>query len=363
MVDVGRALIEIKDLHVQRGKQPVLEIDRLNVAQGETLAVIGPNGAGKSTLLLALSRLLPITSGAIRFDGQPLAALDALAYRRRIGLVLQDPLLLDGSVFDNVAMGLRFRRLPRAEVKERTTAWLERLGISHLSERPARRISGGEAQRASLARSFALQPELLLLDEPFSALDAPTHARLLEDFHTLLKETNLTTIFITHDLDEALYLGDRVAVLLAGRLRQAGSPQEVFSAPADRDVAAFVGVETVIPGQVSASVEGDLKVVIEGGIVEAIGEAAAGQNVLLCLRPEDITLWPESGSPASSARNRLAGRIQRLIPQGPLVRVVVDCGFPLTVLITRSSAQEMGLAEGTAVSAAFKASAVHVIVR
>ena len=128
-------------------------------------------------------------------------------------------------------------------------------------------------------------------------------------------------------------------------------------------MAAFVGVETVIPGQVSASVEGDLKVVIDGGIVEAIGEAAAGQNVLLCLRPEDITLWPESGSPASSARNRLAGRIQRLIPQGPLVRVVVDCGFPLTALITRSSAQEMGLAEGTAVSAAFKASAVHVIVR
>jgi tungstate transport system ATP-binding protein len=158
MVDVGRALIEIKNLHVQRGKQPVLEIDRLNVAQGETLAVIGPNGAGKSTLLLALSRLLPITGGSITFGGQPLAALDALAYRRRIGLVLQDPLLLDGSVFDNVAMGLRFRRLPRAEVKQRTaTGWSA--GIS-------RRASARRAASAAARASLALSPSGALLDEP-----------------------------------------------------------------------------------------------------------------------------------------------------------------------------------------------------
>jgi tungstate transport system ATP-binding protein len=299
--------------------------------------------------------------GQIIFRGESLDALDDLAYRRRIGLVLQDPLLMDVSVFDNVAMGLRFRGLPKREVSQRAGEWIERLGIGHLKARPARRLSGGEAQRASLARAFALNPELLLLDEPFSALDAPTRARLLEDFHGLLEASSLTTVFITHDLDEALYLGDRVAVLLGGRLRQSGAPQEVFSAPADRDVAAFVGVETVVAGQVVASDEGQLTVQALDLQLDAIGDMEVGRRVFLCLRPEDVTLWPADGFPASSARNRLRGRIERMIPQGPLVKVVVDCGFPLVALITRASAQEMNLAVDQAVMAAFKASAVHVI--
>ncbi|HEX7976422.1 MAG TPA: ABC transporter ATP-binding protein, partial [Anaerolineales bacterium] len=281
--------------------------------------------------------------------------------------VLQEPLLLDISVFENVATGLRYRGLPRREVSQRSEEWLERLGVSHLRDRPARRLSGGEAQRVSLARAFALQPEVLLLDEPFSALDAPTRARLLEDFHALLAATRITTVLITHDMDEALFLGQRVAVLLGGKLRQTGTPQRVFSAPADLEVAAFVGMETMIAGQVTAQQDGRVLIQAGGIQMEARGETAAAGAVWVGLRPEDIRLrlaeadHPEPGSPASTPYNRLNGRISRIIPQGPLIRVTVDCGFPLAALLTRTAAQEMGLAEGSAVTATFKASAVHLI--
>ena len=154
-------------------------------------------------------------------------------------------------------------------------AWLERLGIAHLRSRSARRLSGGEAQRVSLARAFAIQPDLLMLDEPFSALDAPTRMRLMEDFQSLLAETGLTTVFITHDRDEAIFLGDRVAVLLEGGLRQVGTPQEVFTAPLDPQVAAFVGVETILPGEVIASQDGHL-VVDAGWRASGSGWPAAG---------------------------------------------------------------------------------------
>ena len=356
-------LLEVEDLRLARAGHTVLEIDRLHVEEGEILAVIGPNGDGKSTLLLALSRLIQPDSGQMRFRGQSLERLGDLDYRRRIGLVLQEPLLLDRSLYNNIALGLRFRGLPRPEIDRRVNRWLERLGIAPLKERQARRISGGEAQRANLARAFALQPELLLLDEPFSALDSPTRLRLLEDFQGLLAETGITTVFVTHDLDEALCLGNRVAVLLQGRLRQVGVPGEVFTAPSDPDVAAFVGFETVLAGKVLSAQAGMLSVEVAGRTLEAVGNLPAGRSVLICLRPEDITLFPHTGAGISSARNHLDGRVLRLAPQGALVRVLLDCGFTLVALITRASAQDLDLSPGKPVIAAFKASAIHLIPR
>ena len=149
--------------------------------------------------------------------------------------------MLDMSVYENVAIGLRFRGTSGTEVEERVEHWLGRLGISGLSDRPARKLSGGEAQRVSLARAFVLQPDLLLLDEPFSALDAPTRARLLRDLRSVLAETQMTTVFITHDMQEALTLALRMAVLLEGRLEQSGIPQEVFERPVNDRVADFLG--------------------------------------------------------------------------------------------------------------------------
>lgn len=357
------AILAARDLRIDRQGRTVLSIDRMEVNEGEVLAVIGPNGAGKSTLLLALARLLSPANGEVIYCGRPLNRQVDPQYRRRIALVLQEPLLLDASAFDNVAAGLRFRRLPRAEVTRRAEEWLEKLGTLHLKDRPARQLSGGEAQRVSLARALALQPEILMLDEPFGSLDAPSRSRLLQDLQALLAEARLTTLFVTHDLDEALLLGDRVAVLLDGRLRQIGTPQQVFSSPADGDVAAFVGVETLVPGKVVRSQNGRVIVQAEGLLLEAVGEIEAGRSVLFCLRPEDVTLWRQESQPASSARNRLPGRIERLTPHGPLVHVSLDCGIPLIALITRASAEEMDLAPGDRIVASFKATAAHLIPR
>lgn len=234
------ALVEIRDLLVKRGEHPALQLDHLAIQNGEALAVVGPNGAGKSTLLLTLARLLKPERGEIRFNGQQASAESDTAYRRRVALVMQDPLLFDASVFENVASGLRFRGIARGKIRHKVPLWLERLDVRHLAQRRAGELSGGEAQRVSLARALVLEPQLLLLDEPFSALDPPTRGRLLDDLGALLKETATTTIFVTHDLPEASQLASRMAVIIGNRLRQVGSPEMVFAAPADEEVARFV---------------------------------------------------------------------------------------------------------------------------
>jgi tungstate transport system ATP-binding protein len=236
------ALLEIRDLIVRRDKRQVLKIDHLTVEKDEVLAIVGPNGTGKSSFLLTLARLLQPENGELLWDGIPFTEQTNLAYRRRIALVLQEPLLLDVSVFENVAIGLRYRGIPSAEVKDKVNRWLARVGIESLRSRPGAKLSGGEAQRVSLARAFVLNPELLLLDEPFSALDAPTRLRLLDDLKSILAETSTTTIFITHDLKEATRLASRVAVMLGGQIVQVGAPQDVFASPANQDVAAFLGI-------------------------------------------------------------------------------------------------------------------------
>ncbi len=356
-------ILRLQNVVVRHAEQAVLQVSALDILEGEVLAVIGPNGAGKSTLLLVLSRLLQPERGQLFFRGQPYEEEAELTFRRRIGLVLQEPLLMHQSVYENVAAVLKFRGLPRPEVKRRSEEWLQRLEISQLKHRSASRLSGGEAQRTSLARAFALQPELLMLDEPFSALDSPTRARLLQDLHSLLVQTGVTTIFITHVLDEALLLADRVAVLLGGVLRQVGRPQDVFSAPSDAEVAAFVGVETVISGIVTDSDKGQLKISASELHLEAVGDIPVGRQVLFCLRPEDVTVSRPEVNVQSSARNHVSGCIQRITPSGPLVRLVIDCGLPIIALVTRSSASEMQLAEGQTVTASFKATAVHLIPR
>lgn len=357
------ALLSFRDISIVRGGQKVLEVDTLDILRGESMVVIGPNGAGKSTLLLAAAGLLPPRSGSLTKDGKEVYAGNLLAYRRQTALVLQAPLLMDMTVHENVASGLRFRGVDKKIVEQKVNTWLEKLNIAHLKKRRARSLSGGEAQRASLARALVLDPDLLLMDEPFSALDAPSRMRLLEDFRMLIHENAITTLLVTHDLNEALQLGDRVAVLLEGKLRQAGTPQEVFNAPVDADVAAFVGVDTVIPATVINQKEGMVSLKAGSYTLESVGDARPGSPVLLCLRPEDITLWVDGEVPQSSARNRMRGVVQRCSILGALVRVTIDCGFPVVALITRSSWMEMGIKEGQSVAASFKATAGHVLSR
>ncbi len=222
------ALLSIQNLQVKRGGRVVLEVENLSVEKNEVLAIVGPNGAGKSTLLLTLARLLRPERGEIRFNGHAAHAESDLAYRRRLALVLQDPLLFDTSVYGNIASGLQFRGLQKKEIQPRVETWLERLGITHLAARRANQLSGGEGQRVSLARALVLEPELLLLDEPFGALDPPTRSRLLDDLGRILPESGTTTIFITHNLGEARKLAGRMAVIRAGKLYQTGTPDEIL---------------------------------------------------------------------------------------------------------------------------------------
>ena len=362
--ELTNPILEIRDLVVRGSNgQRVLEVERLQVARSEVLVIIGPNGSGKSTLLLSIARLLQTGTSQLFLEATPITEQNVLDYRRKIGLVIQDPLLLRRTVFENVAAGLKFRGTPPQEIQARAKYWLDRFGIGHLRDRSGQQISGGEAQRASLARAFVLDPELLLLDEPFSALDTPTRTRLIEDLQILLEETGLTTIFVTHDLNEALILGSRVLVMLDGRIRQLGPPDQVFSAPADPEVAAFVGVETVIPGVTQSIQDGLVRVAADPFTFECVGAVSPGREVLLCLRPEDIVIWKQGGMPKTSARNRLFGNIVRMVPQGTLVKVVCDAGFPFVALITQASADEMQLKVGEQVWGSFKASVSHLIVR
>jgi ABC-type Fe3+/spermidine/putrescine transport system ATPase subunit len=354
-------LLEVRGLVVRAAGEAILQVEHLSIQDGEVLAVIGPNGAGKSTLVMVMSSLIQPDAGEVRYRGNLVEGRNALNYRRRTSLVLQAPLLQRTSVYNNVAAGLRFHGLPRGEVQRRVEAWLDQLNIAHLKGRSIAHLSGGEAQRVSLARALAIQPDLLYLDEPFSALDNPTRMQLLEELKNLVTRHSITTVFVTHNLDEALYLGDRVAVLMGGRLRQIGAPEEVFNKPADPQIAAFVGVETILSANVMRVDNGRLLLDSGGTHIEACGEGSPGSQVWLCLRPEDVHIGPAGEDPAVNEVNRLKGRLTALTPNGPLLRVVVDCGFPLVALLPRPSARELGLSIGQMVEANFKPAALHVI--
>ena len=233
-------MIEIRNLLIQRNKRDVLRVDSLDIKRGETLAIVGPNGAGKSTLLLALAHLLPTARGEIAFNGKPLQQWDELEYRRKISFVFQSPLLLDMTVEQNIALGLKFRGVSKEETHERVGRRIKQLGIESLSKRRASQLSGGEAQRVSLARAFVLEPELLLLDEPFAALDPPTRKKLIDDLSALLAEDQRMAVFVTHNLNEAAQFSQRIAVIVDGAVRQVGTAKQIKSKPADETVKAFL---------------------------------------------------------------------------------------------------------------------------
>jgi molybdopterin-binding protein len=357
----GRAVLELEGVTVRYGRDVAVEVDRLEVLEGEILVIIGPNGSGKSTLLRTLGLLEPPTTGAIRFKGEPVDARRLLAVRRHMASVFQDPLLIDATVFQNAALGLGFRRVPRADLAPRVQPWLDRLGIGHLGERRARTLSGGEAQRTALARALVLQPALLLLDEPFAALDQPTRETLIVELGRILRHDRITTVMVTHDRSEAMTLGDRVAVLMAGRIQQIDETARLFRSPVSEAVARFVGFETIVDGKVITAEDGLISLDAGGQTVEVTAAARPGDRVRLCLRPEDVALAIPGQITDGSPRNRLLGRVTDLLPQGAHVRVTVDCGFPLMALVTRRSVEDMRLTAGSPVVAIFKATAAHVL--
>jgi len=355
--------VPLLDAHVRRH---VVDAHLLLPAgMGGVTALFGPSGAGKTTVLRTLAGL-ERTSGHVRVggevwdDGRTFVA----SRHRRVGYLFQDAALFPHLDVDaNVAYGLS--QLPRRRHPERVAEALAAAGAAHLAGRRVPELSGGEAQRVALARALAPRPRLLLLDEPLSALDAPTRLRLRAELRRVLVEQQIPTLVVTHDRAEALALADRVVVLIDGRVHQVGSPQEVFERPADDAVAAVVGVETAVPGVIEVTAEGLTAVRVADRVVQAVDTAAlaAGTDVLVCIRAEDVALQLPGAERAGSPRNSLPGQIRALLDEGPLVRVELDCGFTLFAYVTRQAAADLALALGQRVVAVIKSPSVHLIVR
>ena len=329
-------VFEARNLQVIRGGSLILNVPSLVVSEGEILVLIGPNGAGKSTLLQTLSALAKPSRGEILFRGQRIGTdIPVLQYRRRLAMVLQEPLLFDTTVYNNVASGLKIRGMKRDEMEPIVAKALERFGIAQLRDRSARTLSGGEARRASIARAFATNPEVLLLDEPFSALDPIMRETLIEDLEHVLRETRITTIFVTHDRMEALRLATRLGVMNNGEILQTGSSDEVMNRPVNEFVASLVGVETILQGKVIRKNSRTFFASVSGQEIEAIGDAGLGEQVSLCIRPENVTLSAIASGDLTNVTDTFPGTVEKITPIGHYRKVQLNCGFPLVAYVSQ----------------------------
>ncbi len=332
--------------------------------------LFGPSGSGKTTVLRALAGLDRPDGGHIDFGGERwldvARGLFLPPQARGVGLLFQEYALFPHlSVARNIGFGLH--RQPHAHRQRRIGEVAERFGLGGLLHRRPAELSGGQRQRVALARALAPSPRLLLLDEPLSALDAPSREALRGELRQLLEEAGIPAVVVTHDRVEALALGDRMAVLIEGSIRQVGPVHEVFSAPADVEVARVVGTENVFPARVVRREEGLVLVRTAGaGDVEllAVDPGAPGDELFACIRAEEVVLEPVDDH-LSSARNRLPGVVASRRDEGALVRVTLACGaargLRLVALVTRSSAERLQLEPGREVCALVKAPSVRVV--
>ncbi len=355
------ALLEAEGLKQKFNGRAVLSGVDLSIKRGEVFGLIGPTGAGKTTLLRILDLLDKPAAGHLYFDGVEVTHLDRNRFqaRRRMAFVQQKPIVFSMTVFDNVACGLRWRHEGSTAIHQRVEDALERVGLMPLFRRDAKQLSGGEVQRVALARALVLDPEVLILDEPTANLDPNSLSRLEEVLMQVVKERQMTIILATHDMSRGQRLAGRIGVLMEGELLQTGTPNEVFCTPGSTKVAEFVGIQNIIEGVISHK-DGELAIVeVNGRSMQVVSDLPVGECVEILLRPENITF--KLSKEASSARNVYGGEIRRLTEVGSLVRIEVDCGFPLLGVITMKSAQELGFSVGGPVFASFKATAVHVI--
>lgn len=343
-VSLRRASFELSPLH-------------LSVAPQEYFVLLGPTGSGKTSILEIIAGLQQPDTGKIWRDETEITFVPP--ERRNIGMVCQGYHLFPHlTVEENIRYGMKVRRLPVAMQRERCRSLAELLRIERLLNELPQSLSGGEQQRVALARALAVEPLILLLDEPLSALDPVTRRQLQRDLKMVHERLKTTTVHVTHDFEEALALSDRIGVLLDGRLLQTGSAASVFQNPVSREVAEFLGMDNLYSGAVlraSSGDEGGSAVFLTGKTefsVVAESEGPAFAHV----RPEEIFLSTEPVK--TSARNHFAGRVRQISELRLHTRIVVESGVPFVVLITKASQKELNLKPGDPVYLAFKASAV-----
>jgi molybdate transport system ATP-binding protein len=350
---------------------PAIRVQLRQPADVFSLTVLfGPSGSGKSTTLRCLAGLDKPDHGYIRlgdetwFDAKQGIFLQP--QRRQIGYLFQDYALFPHlSVAQNIGYGLG--KVGAVERQHRIEEITGLLGLVGLEDRYPKQLSGGQQQRVALARALVCRPRLFLLDEPLSSLDAPTREQLRRQLRHWLKQLRISGLLVTHDRIEALALGDHVVVIDAGRVRQSGPVQEVFSAPVDLNVARIVGMDTIEQGKIAQVSDGLATIQVGPKQLVALApprlNGGANGEVYVCIHAEDVMLEKGAASTKGSARNHLVGHIRALDREGPIVRVSLDCGFPLKALVTNQACQDMGLRERDQVVALVKAPAVHLIAR
>jgi molybdate transport system ATP-binding protein len=337
----------------------------LDVEAAAVAVLFGPSGSGKTTLLRCIAGLERPTRGRVTFGSESWCDVDRGQWtppqRRQVGYLFQDYALFPHlSVARNVGYGIH--ELGKIARRDRVTEVARRLGLGGLLDRYPHELSGGQQQRVALARVLARRPRLLLLDEPFSALDLGTREEVRSYLSELLAEFRVPAIVVTHDWADALALGDSMIVLRDGRMLQSGSPQEVLTRPAATAVASIVGVETVEEGLRTRGGAGMVTLRVGSTELVAVDRGTNEDEFWVCIRGEDVTL-ETSPVASSSARNHLDGQVVEIIPKGPLTKVILDVGFPLVALVTRQSALDLELVAGKRVRSVFKASIVHLIPR
>lgn len=353
-------MLEIESLTVSAGDFRLRDVN-LAVAAGECHAVLGPSGSGKSTLLHAILGLLTPDRGRILVGGSDVAHLPI--ERRGLGFVPQRLGLFPHlTVRNNLAYSARARGVPAARFQPLVDKLVAATGIEALLDRKPSTLSGGERQRVGLVRALASQPRLVLLDEPFTALNESLRRELWWLLRDLRRDWQLTVLLVTHDLTEAFFLADRVTVLMDGTVTQQGEKVEVYGRPAAPEVARFLGVETLVEGRIVGASDGLATVKVGTAILTALAPPELSDDVLVSIRGEDVTI-ELAGGVQGSARNRLPARVTSVQFGSPLLCVELDAGFQLLAFITRPAYEDLGLRPGALVTAVIKAPAVHLIGR
>jgi iron(III) transport system ATP-binding protein len=352
--------IEVHELTKRFGKLEAVSDTSFSIEAGELFTLLGPSGCGKTTLLRLVAGFHAPDRGTIRFGARVVNAVPP--HERGIGMVFQNYALWPHmTVRQNVGYGLELRKVARAEVAERCRAVLEKVKLGGLGDRYPGQLSGGQQQRVALARALVLNPQILLLDEPLSNLDAKIRVQLRAEIRRLQSELGITTVYVTHDQEEALTLSDRIAVLDRGKVLQIGGPRELYDHPANRFVADFIGVNNLIDGVVRsvAPAPGPLRVETALGELSAARDERfrVGDRCVVCVRPENAALGVGGG-----AENRLEGRVSFGAYLGTALRYDVELGQGILFKAdVRDLRQHRPLPVGSPVTITFAAASASVV--
>lgn len=350
-------VLNFYNIQVCRQQRRILSIDDLVVKAGELVAVIGPNGSGKSTLLQVINTLLPYNSGTLRVFGDNAQSADKRELRLKCAFVFQDHMVLRDTVYNNVALPLLFRGIEAREIELRVAEMLELFQCAHLAGRLADQLSGGEAQRVCLARAMVSNPELLLLDEPFAALDPSTRATLLSELRQLAVQRGMTVMLVSHHFNEVLDFAERAIVLMDGYILQDDSPEGILRRPVNETVARLIGVDNIFSCQLEMT---DARSVLHlPNDVRIPWSGDATGNRLCCLPGDAIDIYPAERWVEKMDPGAMKGIVCRVSPGVGVYRVIVECGgVKLVARLNRERAEK--LAAGDSVRVTISADEIHL---